>query len=67
MIWCLENTGLGKNVDPRLRELAPVARGSQEAGSTQPRVRSIADPCTQEMVKKSAGIDRSKCNVQTRS
>ena len=31
---------------PRLRELAPVARGSQEAGFTQPRAHSFAQPCT---------------------
>ena len=32
---------------PRLRELAPApaARGSQEAGFTQPRVHSFAHPC----------------------
>ena len=30
---------------PRLRELAPTARGSREAGVTQPRDHLLADPC----------------------
>ena len=30
---------------PRLRELCPMARGSQDAGITQPRDHSLADPC----------------------
>ena len=30
----------------RLRELAPAARGSQEAGFTQPRNHCLAEPCT---------------------
>ena len=29
-------------MDPRLRELAPMARGSQEVGFTQPRDQSVA-------------------------
>ena len=32
-------------VGPRSRELAPAARGSQEAGFTQPRNYSLAHPC----------------------
>ena len=36
-------TGLGKRVVPRLREL--VARGSKEAGFTQPRDHYLAQPC----------------------
>ena len=41
-------TELGYKVGPRLRELAPapVARGSQEAGFTQPRAHPIAHLCT---------------------
>ena len=40
-------TGLGKGLGPRLRELAPpTARGSQEAGFTQPRAYHSADLCT---------------------
>ena len=39
-------TGLGKRVVPRLREFAPVIRGSQEAGFTQPRDHPFAHPCT---------------------
>ena len=38
-------TGICKKVCPRLRELALAARGSQEAGFTQPRDHSFADPC----------------------
>ena len=34
-------TGLCKSLIPRLRELAPAARG----GITQPRNRTFADPC----------------------
>ena len=30
---------------PRLRELTPAARGSQEAGFTQPKAHLLADPC----------------------
>ena len=37
-------TGLGKRVVPRLCELAPAVRGSQEAGFTQPRDHSLAEP-----------------------
>ena len=32
---------------PRLRETRPVARGGQDAGITQPREHSLADPCKQ--------------------
>ena len=38
-------TGMGETVGPRLRELAPAARESQEAGFTQPRDHLLADPC----------------------
>ena len=30
---------------PRLREMRPAARGGQDAGITQPRDNSLADPC----------------------
>ena len=40
-------TGLGEGVGPRLREIAPpLARGSEEAGFTQPRTHSLSQPCT---------------------
>ena len=38
-------TRLGKRVGPRLRELIPAARGSQEAEFTQPRDHTLAHPC----------------------
>ena len=44
-----ECTGNSYKVGPRLRELtssSPAARGSQEAGFTQPRAHLLADPCT---------------------
>ena len=44
----LDRTGIGKRVVPRLHELAPAARRSQEAGFTQPRPHLLADPCTSE-------------------
>ena len=42
---CLRSTEQGYNVDPRLHELVPTAKGSQEAGFTQPRVHLIAHLC----------------------
>ena len=39
-------TGLDKRLVPRLRDLAPVARGSEEAGFTQPMDHLIATLCT---------------------
>ena len=37
-----------EKAEARMRELAPppAAKGSQEAGFTQPRARLLADPCT---------------------
>ena len=40
-----EYTGIGQKAGPRLREPLPAARGSQEAGFTQPRVHLFADTC----------------------
>ena len=39
------STELGYKVGPRLRELAPPARGSQEAGFTEPEAHLIAHLC----------------------
>ena len=39
------HTKLGYKVGPRLRELAPAARGSQEEGFTQPRAHLKAQLC----------------------
>ena len=33
---------------PRLRELSPAARGTREAGFTQPRAHLLADPCSRK-------------------
>ena len=35
---------------PRLRETRPAARGDKDAGITQPREHSLADPCTLYLV-----------------
>ena len=42
---------------PRLRELAPVAGGSQEVGFTQPRAHLLADPCTMGKIPAAKSID----------
>ena len=80
LITGLNCTELGKRAGPRLRELAPAARESQEAGFTQPRDHSCAQPCTVNCVKKlpictqnanaacSAGAvsaSRASCGIQT--
>ena len=45
---------------PRLRELAPVVRVSQEAGFTQPRDHSLslAQPCIQHNLERFKDMDR---------
>ena len=42
----VQGSAKGWSLLSRLPELAPAARGSQEAGFTQPRDHLIADPCT---------------------
>ena len=58
--WC---TGLGQRVVPRLRELSPAARGSQEAGFTQPRDHLLADPCTYSLPRLLMFADMNKGDI----
>ena len=47
-------TELGKRAGPRFRDIA--ARGNQEAGFTQPRAHSFAQPCTVQHKLKQSNV-----------
>ena len=53
-VYVASCTRLGKRVVPRLREVAP--RGSREAGFTQPRVNSLAEPSRSAECKSASSL-----------
>ena len=47
---------LGERARAKLRELAPISRGNQEEGFTQPRAHSFAQPGSLSVSKTDIGI-----------